>query len=120
MDHKIFYLAFFVLLIMVSVQGCYYDNAEDLYPVTIDTTDTTPTFKDDIQPLITTSCASSGCHAAGASNPVLETYGQIKSQITRIEARAIVEKTMPQSDPKPTEKELADLKTWIDSGAPND
>lgn len=112
----------FVLAVSLSMGGCYYDNAEDLYPpVATDTTDTTTTFTDDILPILTTRCAtSSGCHASGSSYPVFESYDQIKAQVSRIQARAIDEKTMPPAgNPAPTQAQLDQLQQWINDGAPN-
>lgn len=110
-----------VVLAAVALSGCYYDNAEDLYPVPADTTDTVVTFKGNIQPFITKTCAiSSGCHSSGSNNPVLETYDQISSKADRIKARAIDSKEMPPAgNPKPTQKELDDFQKWMTEGKPN-
>lgn len=111
----------FALLMFCSLEGCYYDNAEDLYPMPIDTVDTTVTFKRDIKPFILNTCAfSPGCHGAGSNYPVFETHEQIVAKVDRIEARVLIEKTMPPSgQPRPTQEELDDLKQWIDEGAKN-
>ena len=97
---KHFYVAgLFLFLVAVSLQGCYYDNADKLYPdPPVVVADTIVGFAADIQPMIATSCAtSSGCHAVGANNPELVSYDDIKLQVSRIEARAITDKSMPPS-----------------------
>lgn len=113
-----------LLVLSLSHQRCYYDVAEELYPVVpIDTNDTTTviTYSGHIAPFITTYCAtSSACHASGAFNPVLETYDQVVSNIDRIEVRAITEGTMPPSSvAAPSATELDNLQAWIDAGTPN-
>ena len=119
MNKNIIYLLFFSVLSSITLQQCYYDNRDDLYPRPTDTLDTIVTFKDDIQPFISGSCAnSSGCHAAGTNNPVLESHDQIVNHLDSIEVRAIKDKTMPPSGPA-DQKALNDLKKWIDAGAPN-
>ncbi|GAB5539675.1 MAG: hypothetical protein Salg2KO_17780 [Salibacteraceae bacterium] len=128
---RLTYISIFSLILLAAgMEGCYYDNAEDLYPepeVPVNPTDTTDTtvvvdevsFADDIQPFIQASCAtSSGCHASGTSLPVLETYNQITNNIQRIEVRAIDEKSMPPGGGV-NQQQLDDLKEWIDAGTPN-
>ena len=118
MKKTILGLSIMSVLLAITLNGCYYDNADDLYPVPVDTASAV-TFSGDIQPFITASCASSpGCHAATSNNPVLETYDEIKGHLARVEKRAISDKTMPPSGPA-NQKALDDLQKWIDEGAPN-
>lgn len=116
-------ITIFFALCAVALQGCYYDNAEELYPTPVVVpVDTTVGFAADIKPFIETKCATtSGCHAAGSNNVELVSYDDVKQQVSRIEARAIVEKTMPPSwSAQPSQKQLDDLQLWIDNGALND
>jgi uncharacterized membrane protein len=118
MKKTILTLGIFSVLLGITLNGCYYDNADDLYPVPLDTTSAV-TFSGDVQPFITASCASSpSCHAATSTNPVLETYDQINNHLPRIQQRAIKDKTMPQAGPA-NQKSLDDLQKWIDEGAQN-
>jgi len=105
------------------VQSCYYDKEEILYPgstTPVDCTTVQAGFAADVQPLILSKCAISGCHdAGGASGGVLLTnYAQISGKKDRINARALVEKSMPPTGPL-TSDEAAKIKCWIDAGAPN-
>tara|TARA_B110000046_G_scaffold57567_1_gene64248 strand:+ start:6408 stop:6773 length:366 start_codon:yes stop_codon:yes gene_type:complete len=119
MKRPILYVIGFLVLSAVSLDGCYYDNRDDLYPNPVDTLDALITFADDIQPFITGSCANgASCHNADATNPVLETYDQIVSNIEGIERRAINEKTMPQSGPA-NQDQLDKLSKWIEDGKLN-
>ena len=101
--------------------GCYYDVEEELYPDSFcDTTNVT--WSADIQPLISTNCAISGCHVPGFQTPDLTTYANVKAaaDIGAIKARAI------DGDPSPMPPsgllpkcDRQDLQTWLDAGAPN-
>ena len=113
---QIGYLGVFIVLSIVALDGCYYDNRDDLYPVPVDTV---VTFADDIEPFITGSCAGgASCHGSGSNNPVLETYDEIKNNIDRIRIRAIEDKTMPPAGPA-NQEQLDKLSKWIEEGTPN-
>lgn len=105
-----------------TISGCYYDKEELLYPgsvTTIDCNTVTAKYAADVQPIISGKCAMGGCHDASASGGViLQTYSQVNAKKDRVYARAVVEKSMPTSGPLST-VEIAKLKCWIDSGAPN-
>ena len=106
------------VVVVLSVSSCYYDNREELYPVNpYDCNTTNLTYDVDIQPIFINSCSVSGCHVTGAELPVLETYAQVKANLTRIEVRALIEKSMPPAGPLSTcdQKMLAQ---WIADGAP--
>lgn len=110
------YLLILSVLSGITLQQCYYDNRDDLYPTQADSV---VTFADDIEPFITGSCVSTpSCHADGSTLPVLETYDQITANIAAIERRAIKTKTMPPSGPA-NQQELDGLQKWIDDGMPN-
>lgn len=107
---------------IMLVQGCYYDKEELLYPgsnAAVDCSTINAKFAANVQPLISTKCAISGCHDATASGGLIfQNYSQISSAKDRINTRAVVEKTMPVSGPlQPSEINI--IKCWIESGAPN-
>ena len=60
------------------------------------------------------SCHSNAGGNAGGAN--LETYEAVKQWLPRIEARALVDKTMPRGNPL-SESEAGILKAWISTGA---
>jgi len=100
------------------ITGCYYDKEELLYPGgTVDCSTVSATYTK-VQAIMTNKCNT--CHSArsAAGGVVLETYDQVKAHADRINQRAIVEKTMPPAAPLATD-EIAILKCWISSGAPN-
>lgn len=114
----------FVLLAsgLLIFGGCYYDNEALLYPgsSTINCTGVAASFSANVKPLLQSKCNVSGCHnaASGGGGVVLETYTQVAAKAGRIKQRCVIEKTMPPSGPLST-ADIATLKCWIDSGAPN-
>jgi hypothetical protein len=115
-----FLLALAATLVFGS-SGCYYDNEEELYPNSFCDT-ALVTWASDIQPLINTRCAISGCHANGAVAPNLTGYTAVKAQADngRLRARAIdgVPSIMPASGKLPA-CDIANLDAWLRAGAPN-
>jgi uncharacterized membrane protein len=105
-------------IVALSVSSCYYDNSEDLYPVDPNACETTElTYDANVKAIFSQNCSVSGCHVAGAQTPALETYTEVKDNLTRIEFRALIEKTMPPSGPL-TSCEQSQLTQWIADGAP--
>ena len=114
---------FWLLLLPVFVTtGCYRDKEELLYPGStqpVDCTTTPAKFSADVQPIILSKCAIPGCHDASASGGVIfQNYAQVSSKKDRINARAVIEKTMPASGAL-LPAEIAKIKCWIDGGALN-
>ena len=110
------------ITIAVMMQGCYYDKEELLYPgstQTVDCSTISAKFSANVAPIISSQCATSGCHdATAAGGLVLQNYAQISSAKDRINTRTVVEKTMPAAAPlQPAE--ISIIKCWIESGAPN-
>ena len=109
---------FFLAVLALGMESCYYDNEEELYPSDPNSCNTDSlTYDNQIGSLINTNCSVSGCHAAGGESPTLTTYQEVKSNIDRIEIRALIEKTMPPTGPLP-QCELSQLTQWIADGAP--
>ncbi|MBL0048533.1 MAG: hypothetical protein IPP32_10615 [Bacteroidetes bacterium] len=109
-----------ILGICLSLSACYYDVESELYPAVLNTgCDTTAvTYITTIEPIITSTCAISGCHVAGAQTPDLSNYTGLKGSIDRVSVRAITEKTMPPSGPL-SPCNVLELQAWINRGAVN-
>ncbi len=106
-------------LLVFSLAGCYYDVESELYPAESGAAcDTAASFATVIQPLVTSSCAISGCHVSGGQTPNLSDYASIKANVGRVRIRATVDKSMPPSGPLSNCSTQA-LQRWIDNGAPN-
>ncbi len=108
-------IAYFLLIF--GINGCYFDNEEELYPTTNCNTNQV-TFSNTISPLITNSCATTGCHVAGTGRVLLTNYAEIKTVINAVEKRTITDKNMPPSGSLSV-CDLSKLKKWIDEGVPN-
>ena len=114
------YISLFIAV--AFTQGCYYDKEELLYPgssTPVDCTTINAKFAADVLPLISSECATSGCHDATASGGLIfQNHAQISGAKDRINTRAVVEKTMPAAGPlQPSEINI--IRCWIESGAPN-
>ncbi len=111
-----------LLIMVLSVSGCYADKEELLYPGSLQAINcsTVPaSFAVDVQPLISSKCAIPACHdASAAGGVILQTYTQVSSKKDRVHARAVVEKSMPTSGAL-LPAEIAKIKCWIDAGALN-
>jgi hypothetical protein len=80
--HKLFSKLLFLsaAIILISLNSCYYDNEEALYPVRPGSNDcdtTNPTYASTISPIIQNNCQ--GCHSGGApsGNLDLTTYDNV-------------------------------------------
>jgi uncharacterized membrane protein len=115
-------LSFINLFCIFLFPGCYYDNADSLYPGSnqpVNCATVPAKFGADISPLITAKCATAGCHnTTAAGGIILQNYTQISAAKNRINVRAVVEKSMPSSGPLSI-TEINSIKCWIESGAPN-
>jgi len=80
---------------------------------------TAKSFSSDVNPIIQSTCAVSGCHEAGSINGVgpLTTHQQIFAARAQIKT-AVNNGTMPKNGSlTPTQKN--NILCWIDAGAPN-
>ncbi len=90
---------------LIVMTGCYYDKEELLYPNSkVDCSTVSGTFVK-VQTIVAGKCNTSGCHNTrdAAGGTVLETYEQIKAKASRINQRAIVERSMPPGAPLSSE-----------------
>jgi uncharacterized membrane protein len=76
-------------------------------------------FAANVAPIISASCAVSGCHnSSGAGGVVLQNHSQISAAKDRIKTRVVDDKTMPPGGPLPP-AQINIIKCWIEAGAPN-
>ena len=102
------------IIVGFSLSSCYYDNEEYLYgiPECADSV----SFKNDVQPIISSSCASSACHGAD-QDPLLTDYSSISAKADRIQFRT-GNGTMPPSGPLSAD-DIQTIKCWVEQGALN-
>ena len=118
--------AFIILLLaamVLSMEGCYYDNEEDLYPGTFcDTADVN--YSGEIDAIVQGKCAIPGCHVAGGDgNGDFTVFSELSDFATdgtllrsvRREAGAL---GMPPSGPL-RDCEIRQIELWVASGNPN-
>jgi hypothetical protein len=74
---KIALLSGCITIMMIAITGCYKTSTIVVNPGSSITE--TMSFKTDIVPLFTTSCAKAGCHVAGAKNPDLTEANAFKA-----------------------------------------
>ncbi len=124
MKTRFFGLGLVVGMAMVLSQ-CYYDNEEDLYQNFGDTEDCVTdslSYAAEIEPIIRTNCAVSGCHVAPTLQSGLDLSnfndvkaiaenGQLVGRIT-----ASTGPIMPQSGPLP-DCEIEKITAWVNQGA---
>lgn len=111
----------FVMLAVSFLSGCYYDNEEELYPLTAACETTNVTWAATVQPLIQARCATSGCHVSGGFGPGDFTqYTEVKAKVDdgRFQAEVIQAGSMPPSG-RLAPCDLQKLQVWIDAGALN-
>lgn len=100
------------LFFAVTLNSCYYDNEEYLYGK--ESCDTPISFKNDVQPIILQSCATTGCHS-DVTSPIFTDYNSISSKANRIVFRT-GNGTMPPNGPL-TFEELQKISCWVEQGA---
>ena len=106
-----------ICLTILVLQACYYDNEEELYS-DIPACDTTNVdFGNEIQPIVNTNCAISGCHVPGTGRIDLTTYSGVIGIVDNgsLEQRVIVQMDMPPSGPL-SDCDIKKIETWIANG----
>ncbi|MFT4644468.1 MAG: hypothetical protein ACI8ZX_000871 [Planctomycetota bacterium] len=106
-----------LLILIVSLlvlSSCYNDNEEDLYGLECVTEELT--YVNELERVISSSCATSGCHDAGAVIGDYTNYNNIKADSGIIFERAIVQKDMPKGFAL-SDCDFKLLQNWIEQGA---
>jgi hypothetical protein len=85
----------------------------------IDCSGTAKSFTTDVNPIIQSYCAISGCHASGSTNGpgALTTYQQVFNNRSAIRT-AVANGSMPQNSTLSTSQKTAII-CWIDNGGTN-
>ena len=112
-----------VLLAMLAIPACYYDNEEELYPQGECNT-TNISFAQDIVPIIQQQCYVCHSSAANQGNITLEghanfvTYAQNGRLLGAINHQSGFV-PMPQNAPKLNACNIAKIEAWVAAGALN-
>lgn len=107
------------IALLSTATGCYKDSKEALYPSgPCDTTNIT--WSKDIQPIVNSSCATSGCHdaATASGSYALNTYAGVKTIADNTRLLATIEAgTMPKNSSKLDDCTINKVRRWINQGA---
>ena len=104
----------FGLIGLLALASC----GEDESPITVDCN--AVTYAGTIKPLVAANCSSSNCHGGGSVNGDWTTYAGIETVAKNgvMNTRVVVDKDMPLNGSL-SEEEIAQVKCWLDDGAPN-
>ena len=111
--------------IILGLVACSEDSTEEMTPDGVDCTNINASYSNDIEPIISNSCALSGCHVAGFSRGDFTTYEGLKAKVDdgSVKTRAIDQMNMPPANSSgPTslnDNQLELLTCWIEAGAPD-
>ncbi len=105
--------------LLLFLSGCYYDKEAILYPTATDCSSLNVSFSRDIQPIIQSRCAVSGCHDASSGNKggPFTNYTQIQFKASNIKAQ-VTSGAMPQGGSL-TAAQIKLISCWVDAGAVN-
>jgi hypothetical protein len=121
----IFYSLAFIAL-CVSLNACYYDKAELLYPAATGGCDTTGTisYSAKVVPILTTKCYSCHIGASAGGGIVMGTYATDKAIAVNGKLYGSINYSpgfspMPKGTAKMSACDIAIIKKWVDAGSPN-
>jgi len=111
-----------VLALSIAINGCYYDNEEDLYLGSSTCDLTNITYSKSIAPIFAANCNS--CHSGKSPSGAILTdnYTSVKTYITRIKGSINHQSgfiAMPQNGSKLSVCDLAKVDVWITQGMLN-
>jgi len=87
--------------------------------ITVPHGDTGISYSTEIQPIIATRCAVSGCHVAGTSVPNFSSYSGVQSRAQNIKLRTTSGSMPPAGNPDLTAQQIQLIACWVDDGAKN-
>lgn len=109
---------------LIFMNGCYYDNEEELYPSAGPCVTDNLSFKTDIFPIINNNCV--GCHNAAAlqGGITMQTYEQIIPYVENGSLLGSIKhesgfSPMPKNVAKMSSCQISKIQQWITDGAPD-
>ncbi len=118
------YILFFTaMLLMFTMNSCYYDNMEDLYPETGNCDTTIVTFSAEIWPILESNCY--GCHSGSApsGNISIENYNDVTILVENGKLMGTIRhetgfSPMPKASNKLSDCNVTKIETWVNAGYP--
>lgn len=121
---KIFKQIILTILIVVTLQSCYYDNEEDLYPNPPECDTINVSYSQDVWPIISSNCTS--CHSGGApsGNVYLDNYDNIVIAANNGSLMGAIKhengySPMPKGGAMLSDCNIAIIQKWVDDGTPD-
>jgi hypothetical protein len=117
---------FFTLVIIIAINGCYYDKGELLYPQKAFNCDTSTviSYSAKVVPILTTQCYSCHIGASAGGGIVMGTHATDK--VTAVNGKLFGSinhssgySAMPKGGAKMDACQIQLIKKWIDAGSPN-
>ena len=113
MKNRILIVVLSIVAMLTTVE-CKKDKNEE-----IDCSNIVVSYTDDISPLLTSSCNTSGCHRDGFSAGDFTTYNGTKPKATNGTMRSkVIDGSMPPSGSL-SDTQIQEIVCWIDSGSAN-
>jgi hypothetical protein len=111
-----------IIMLTLTISGCYYDNEEDLYLGSNVCDTTNVTYSGSVSPVLAGYCSS--CHGGSTpqANISIDNYTSVVANISRIRGAINHESgfsPMPQSGGKISVCDLTKIDIWINQGMPN-
>ncbi len=126
MEHLIIKSGKFLLImfVLVSLQSCYYDNNEDLYPQAPQCDTTNATFSNTIFPLINSNCTNHHSGGDPSGNVSLTNYDDISAvakdgRLLSVIRHEVGWPPMPKGGEKLPECDIKKIEAWVNEGTPN-
>lgn len=116
------------LLILLAMNGCYKDKAEKLYPGGTVCDTAAMKYAVNIQPILTSSCAVSGCHTtagkASAGGYAYDSYAETKVSVTNGKLLLSIKhlsgaSQMPKGGAQMESCNINKISAWVNQGALN-
>src|SRR4030095_5875704 len=121
MRKRIYYCT--VLVILIAIDGCYYDVEEDLYPSNTICDTSLVTYSQTVRPILDNKCMN--CHNPSASmgTVVLENYTDVMKYVNSGQLVGAINhdpnyNAMPQGEAKLDDCTILKIETWVLSGSP--
>ncbi|MEO6584436.1 MAG: hypothetical protein ABIO05_08935 [Ferruginibacter sp.] len=113
-----------LIVIVISISGCYYDKEELLYPGNSVCDTIAVKYSTTVLPIISASCYS--CHAGSfpSGGIKVDTYNDLRALALNGKLYGTISysagyQPMPKNLPQLSACKIATIKVWIDAGAPN-
>ena len=119
------YLYMLIALVATAFTGCYYDVAEELYPMDANFCDTSNvTYSANVLPIIQQECYTCHSGSSPSGNVRLDNYTYLTVYADNGKLMGTISHSpgyspMPQGGNKLSSCEIATIQKWINNGRPN-